>query len=600
VPLSLSLTREKLYRGPNPISSRPLLVLHLRLESSPGRPELHDLTERLRLQFPLLKLTPVPCETATAPELLARAALNWTLAFLNLSRGLLKEHGLRPEGDAGAVLWMEYHHADLSLNALTIALELLCRMHDSGPSFQLDQALSSRMDALQRACVQLHPDFIAAILIAGAGRLGLPWMRDPQGAHCWRFGQGASALSSVETFSDTASYTAQSIVADKRLTHDFLGQLGLPCTQQYRVSSRQEAREVAAKLGWPVVLKPSNRGQGKGVTAGIVSADMLDLAFDSARKFAGQGLVLLEKHIEGDDHRLMVLRGKLTFATRRRASRVRGDGRSSLRSLVEAINRVRYDEKSQESFLKPILLDEPALLHLQAQGLSPESVPEAGREISMRSNANVTTGGTAEDMLAQVHPEIRRLAEVIAANLRMDCLGIDYLTTDVSRPWTETKGVVIELNSTPGIDVHMAPGCGPEQVGAVILEGRAGRIPTLLLIANEADLSRREADWLPQLAEAASLGYAAPSGARLGACALQLTDNSLQEQVESLLGNKACRRLVVSLTPELLRQNGLPLDHFDRILLAPETDLEAEWWDVLARHSGELASLPRVLSLDSP
>jgi len=598
VAISISLQHKALFRGPSPLSSRPLLLLGVCVRGMTDPGEAQVLCAKLQGLFPDHAPAPASPSAAGTAEHLSHAAAYWALAFLNSKQGLVRDCGARAGTDSdSAELWIGYHTAKLSMNAVVLAFELLCRLANDTSGSPLDEAFVQRMKSLQLACQQEHPDHLSKVLILGAESLGLPWARDPQGDRCWRYGNGSGSLSCVENFSEHASLMSHRTAADKHRTNLMLRRLGLPCTDQHVVGSLEEAVAVAKRLGWPVVVKPSDRGQGNGVTADIRDGEELRRAYLEARSKVRDGFVIVERHAPGEDHRLLVVRGKLVSVARRRATSLRGDGRRSIRQLVEALNRERNADPALHEFVKPIRFDEHTLAHLALAGLSPESILEEGREQTLRSNANFSTGGTSCELISETHPDVRALAETIAANLHLECIGLDYLSTDISRSWHETGGVIVEINDAPGVDVHVGSGYRPAQLGRLLLQGRASRVPSLLIVGGRETLARLETDWLPRLDGEPGTGYASPTGTRLGSSPLLLGAASAQEKTESLASNRACRRLVTALTPEQLMEAGMPFDRCERVLVCEGTVLPSEWTAVLEAHADRVESLQPPFTL---
>ena len=107
-----------------------------------------------------------------------------------------------------------------------------------------------------------------------------------------------------------------------------------------------------------------------------------------------------------------------------------------------------------------------------------DGVLAAGRTILLRSNANRSTGGTPFDVLSRIHPEIRRMAEELAAAAGFRATGIDYLTPDISRSHSEVGGGSIEFNATPGMFVHLAAGMTEAEIGSLFLGTSPARYGT--------------------------------------------------------------------------------------------------------------------------
>ena len=199
---------------------------------------------------------------------------------------------------------------------------------------------------------------------------------------------------------------------------------------------------------------------------------------------AGERAVVVERFVTGGDYRVLVVGGRMVAAARRHPPTVTGDGVSTVQALVERVNEDPRRCSDHAGVLSPVVIDEVALAVLAEQGLAPESVPEPGRLVSLRHNANLSTGGTAEDVTERVHPEVAARAVEATRIVGLDVAGIDIVTADIAQPLESQRGVVIEVNAAPGLRMHLEPTVGsPRNVGAAIVDtlfgpGDDGRIPT--------------------------------------------------------------------------------------------------------------------------
>ncbi|KFE60787.1 cyanophycin synthetase [Hyalangium minutum] len=280
--------------------------------------------------------------------------------------------------------------------------------------------------------------------------------------------------------SDTSAI-AVDICQEKPLTNTILRAVGISVPEGRTVKSADEAWDVAQDLGLPVILKPEAGNQGKGVMVNLRSEAEVRAAYAVASQYRGD--VLVERHIEGDDYRLLVVDGKMVAAARRDPAQVMGDGKSTIAQLVEVANRDPRRRPGHSSSLTRIRLDDAAQVVLQQQGFTGDSVPAAGQAVKLRQNCNLSTGGTAADVTDVVHPSNARLAELAAQMLNLDIAGIDLLCKDIRRPLAEQGGAIVEVNAAPGLRMHIQPTSGvPRDVGGPIIDmlyppGTPSRIP---------------------------------------------------------------------------------------------------------------------------
>jgi cyanophycin synthetase len=247
-------------------------------------------------------------------------------------------------------------------------------------------------------------------------------------------------------------------------------------------SSVDEAWEIACEIGLPVVLKPQDGNQGKGVTVNITDRAQLDRAFAAAVEI---GEVLVEKYLPGSDFRLLVVGDRLVAAARRDPPHVIGDGEHTVRELVEIVNADPRRGTGHATSLTKIRFDDIAIARLALQDLLPESVPEKGRRVILRNNANLSTGGTATDVTDDVHPEVAARAVGAAQMVGLHVCGVDVVCESVLRPLEEQDGGIVEVNAAPGLRMHLSPSYGKGRaVGEAVIDsmyapGDDGRIPVV-------------------------------------------------------------------------------------------------------------------------
>jgi cyanophycin synthetase len=297
-----------------------------------------------------------------------------------------------------------------------------------------------------------------------------------------QLGHGAKMRRIRASETDQTGAIGESIAQDKELTRTLLQSAGVPTAQGYPVSSVEEAWETAEYIGVPVVVKPRDGNQGRGVTTNLTTKEQVVAAYAAALEESSS--VIVEKFAEGNDYRLLVVNGKVVAASRREPAQVMGDGRHTIGELVEIENRDPRRAEHHSGILSKIHIDEIAVNILKDQGLTPGSIAPAGQMVLIRRNANLSTGGTAIDVTELVHPEVAARAIDAAKVVGLDIAGIDVIAADITRPLEEQGGIIVEVNAAPGLRMHLAPSAGePRPVGEAIVDmmfqpGNDGRIPT--------------------------------------------------------------------------------------------------------------------------
>ncbi|NLF07571.1 MAG: cyanophycin synthetase, partial [Pirellulaceae bacterium] len=268
---------------------------------------------------------------------------------------------------------------------------------------------------------------------------------------------------------------------DKELTREFLRAAGVPTPRGRTVVDAEDAWDAACEVGVPVVVKPRDGNQGRGVATNLHTREQVAAAFAAAKLESDS--VLVEQFAPGQDYRLLIVGERLAAAARREPAHVIGDGSRTINQLIEKANQDPRRGDHHATVLSKIKLDAVSLAVLSEQGHSPESVPSEGERVLIRRNANLSTGGTAIDVTERVHPAVTAGAIDAARSVGLDIAGIDVVAQDISRPLQEQSGVVVEVNAAPGLRMHLQPSAGISRpVGEAIVElmfppGEDGRVP---------------------------------------------------------------------------------------------------------------------------
>ena len=379
--------------------------------------------------------------------------------------------------DAGVYqVVVEYSEEAVGRKAFEYAQQLIKAAQGEG-NFDADTVIAElrELDEDER----LGPS-TGSIVDAAVAR-GIPYRRLTRGSLV-QFGWGSKQRRIQAAEVDSTSAVAESIGQDKDLTKRLLHAAGVPVPLGKPVESVDEAWEVALKVGLPVVVKPQDGNQGKGVTVNITDRAQLEEAYKNAAEY---GTVMVERFLPGHDFRLLVVGDQLVAAARREPPQVLGDGQHTVRELVNQVNLDPRRGEGQATSLTKIRLDDIAVARLAMQDLTPDSVPAKGQRVVLRNNANLSTGGTATDVTDDVHPEVAARAVAAAQMVGLHICGVDMVAETVLRPLEEQGGGFVEVNAAPGLRMHLAPSYGkPRNVGQAMVDklyahGDDGRIPVV-------------------------------------------------------------------------------------------------------------------------
>jgi cyanophycin synthetase len=243
----------------------------------------------------------------------------------------------------------------------------------------------------------------------------------------------------------------------------------LPVPQQRLVRSSSDAKRAAERIGFPVVLNPLSGNHGRGVSINLKTPEEVEVAFDKAREHGRS--IIVEGYLEGYDHRLLVVNGKLVAAAKRMPGHVVGDGKNTIEALVDTVNSDPRRGVGHEKVLTRLEFDHQAERLLQKLGYDKDTVPKKGEVVFLRSTANLSTGGTAIDVTDVIHPDNREMAERTIKAIGLDIGGVDFLTKDITESYRDTGGGICEVNAGPGFRMHVAPSEGtPRDVAGPVID----------------------------------------------------------------------------------------------------------------------------------
>jgi cyanophycin synthetase len=416
----------------------------------------------------------VPDNTAAAPHL-----LGWTLLRLQQLAGCpVRFWQAKPTSEPGVCrIVVEYSEEAVGRLALESATLLLAAARDTG-SFDASKAIAALSELDED--IRLGPS--TGSIVQAAIERGIPYRRLTQGSLV-QFGWGIHQRRIQAAEIDSTSAIAESIAQDKELSKTLLDSVGVPVPNGRSVTDFEEALTVMQSLNAPVVVKPRDGNQGKGVTVDVETREELEAAWAAATEISSD--IIVERYLAGDDYRLLIVGRKLIAAARRDPPLVIGDGHHSVAQLVEQVNSDPRRGDGHATPLTRIRFDAIALARLAAQGMTAESIPEAGCRVILRNNANLSTGGTATDVTDEVHPQVAARAIEAAHMVGLDVCGVDVVCRNIAQPLEDQGGGIVEVNAAPGLRMHLAPSFGkPRPLGEAIIDtlfpdGQNGRIPTV-------------------------------------------------------------------------------------------------------------------------
>ena len=423
-----------------------------------------------------------------------------------------------------------------------------------------------------------------AAIVAAATERGIPHIRLNDG-NLVQLGYGASQRRIWTAETDLTSAIGESIAHDKDLTKSLLASCGVPVPEGQIVDSAEDAWDAAQDIGLPVVVKPTDANHGRGVSLDLNTREEIEAAFKVAEPEGSE--VMVERYVRGQEHRLLVVGGRVVAAARGEVAQITGDGQRTVNQLIDSQLNTDPRRGLGEDFpLSQIdtATDGAIVLDLQRQGLTPDAIPAAGRVVLVQRNGNVSIDCTDE-----IHPEVDYIVSLAARVVGLDIAGIDVVAQDISRPLHSQGGAIVEVNAGPGLLMHLKPAQGaPRPVGRAICDhlfphtaeapdlsahrshGHDGRIPIVGIAGSEGTgpIARLVA-WLLHLSGCYT-GLACHDGLFLDQRRVETTDSTHWEAGQRLLINRAVQAAVFENGAETILRTGLA---YDRCQVGVVTDL---------------------------
>ncbi len=474
-------------RGPNywSVTRHKLIVMILDLQEMEERSTSTIPEFRRRLESTLPGLKNYPCTTGKEEgflqqveegvkmaEIIEYVALEMQcLAGMDVRFGRVESYG--EKGVYNVVF--EYIEEAVGKYAARAAVKV-CESLIAGENYKISSDIQEMREL--REVFRLGPSTNS--IIEEAVSRGIPWIRLNKYSLC-QLGYGANQKRIKATITSETSNLAVEIACNKEDTKNLLEQAQIPIPKGEILSKEPNLKEIVESLGYPLVIKPLDGNHGRGITVNINSWEEALSGFHAAKEISR--LVIVEKQVTGEDYRVLVIDNKLVAAAKRSPAHIIGDGEHNIQELVDEVNKDIRRGYGHEKTLTQITVNDLTKSIIEAKNYTLETVLQKGKKLILKDTANLSTGGTAEDVTDKVHPYNKFMAERISRIIGLDICGIDIMTSDISKPLSETGGAVIEVNAGPGFRMHLSPTTGlPRNVAAPVIDklfpqGSKGSIP---------------------------------------------------------------------------------------------------------------------------
>ncbi len=396
-------------------------------------------------------------------------------------------------------------------------------------------------------------------------------------------GQGVYMKKMMSSSTDNTSVIGVKIAQIKYLSSELLSINGFPVAPQLPASSLEVALKHAKKLGYPVVLKPTDQDQGRGISSNIKTEKKLTNIYnDTVRTYKN---LIIEKHIFGKDYRFSVVNEKIVNIFQRLAGNIVGDGKSTVKELVSKLQQEHfYKQKFMQKGKHLIELDKEALSLLSEWNYTPGTVLKKAEKIPLRRQNNVSTGGKLHLISPDnVHPDNLKLAIKVAELFHLDMAGIDFISEDITRSWLTSNVIICEVNAIPELGFSTKLSISKEILQDIMKDGV--RIPIQLVIVDLQLIKDKE--FFHEILQnnkyknCSINNYVIVNG--------EIVTNRMKSSfhgAQTLLINEKVAEAYCFITLEEIQKFGLPTDWFQEIIIT--TSIENDTIEKINPHTDNI------------
>lgn len=271
--------------------------------------------------------------------------------------------------------------------------------------------------------------------------------------------------------SSITPYSVSIICGDKYITKKILERekISVPVGEKFLPNEWELSILYAKKIGFPVVVKPVFGSHGDDIYMDIESEDELKAIVQNVFANKLRTSFIIEKQFDGKEYRVFLTKDGKYAVLHREPAHVIGDGKHSIEELIEIENNKR---KERSNCLCPIAVDEITEAYMKKNSISMKDVPGEDEKVYLRHNSNVAKGGLCIDYTDKIHDSvIENCKKILETFSGLSYVGIDYMSKDIEADQTENMYTIVEVNTVPGIHMHMKPSEGePRNVAKYMVD----------------------------------------------------------------------------------------------------------------------------------
>lgn len=254
-------------------------------------------------------------------------------------------------------------------------------------------------------------------------------------------------------FTPIIFFSTRKATTNKRVAKILMLKNGIPTPRFTTCTNRNELPKLLKKYSYPVVIKSIYGSFGKYVYM-AKDIDEAQKWFSVAQK--RHPVVIIEEYVEGNDYRILVLFNRVIAVVQRIPPYVVGDGKKTLQKLIEIENKRRVNMNKRERMVvyHPIKINEKLLSYLAFTKKDLGYVPKKDEKVRLSWTANWSGGGYLRDLTDKIDKSFKKIAIDACKACNVLYGGVDIISPDITKPYKEVGGWVLEVNSKAEFSLH--------------------------------------------------------------------------------------------------------------------------------------------------
>ena len=261
----------------------------------------------------------------------------------------------------------------------------------------------------------------------------------------------------ITAYGDLTTREAVNIAKDKALTKEYLSKAGLPVAEGSRFKDNETDKEILKfcnKLGYPLVLKPTDGIKGQGVVTNIQNDVELTAALQFVRDKLGHKDVLVERYVKGEELRVYYLENNILGAYIKRPASVVGDGICTIQELINQKN----NKKKRDPYLSSRLIkvDLEVVNTLKKNNYTLDTVPPKDQQVYLQGKCNLSAGGDSVEVTEQLPTYIKEVASKVSQAIP----GLVHGGIDIIANYETEQCIILEINHNAAFSGLLFPTIG--------------------------------------------------------------------------------------------------------------------------------------------